>query len=92
MSDTKAKKLQLVQPGGPQGPFWGLMQAPEGYVIATQISDKKHAELFASAEILRAALEAVAQNLENAPDVGISHESAIRDAVTIRVILGEIGS
>lgn len=33
-----------VQPGGPAGPFWGIVQSPQGYVIALQLASEQVAD------------------------------------------------
>lgn len=34
----------IVPPGGPAGPFYGIVKAPEGHVIAMQIRSEKWAK------------------------------------------------
>ena len=37
---ASAERWIVVPPGGPGGPFWGVVSAPSGRVIAMQIPDK----------------------------------------------------
>jgi hypothetical protein len=41
---TQLNKYILIPPGGPAGPFWGVMRQ-SGLVVATQIAERDHAQL-----------------------------------------------
>jgi hypothetical protein len=34
----------IIPPGGPAGPFYGLVKAPQGWVIAMQITNEEWAK------------------------------------------------
>lgn len=63
MSDKKADKCILSPPGGPAGPFWGVVKQ-SGLVVALQIIER------VDAEILRLVLDLIAGDFDENRTIG----------------------
>jgi len=45
----ETKNLMLIPPGGPSGPFWGVMGIPMGPIVALQMANEQSARFLVQA-------------------------------------------